>query len=338
MDQVKPRALENTPLISVVVPVYKVERFLARCVDSILAQTYPRMEVVLVDDGSPDGCPAICDEYARRDRRVKVIHQQNGGLSAARNAGLEVASGEYIGFVDSDDHIHPEMYARLYAALSQVGADLAVCNYLLMDDADNLLPEENSPITNEVLEGRDSIVAPLGTDHNWNWVVAWAKLYHRSLLVDVRFPLGKLHEDEFFVHHILLKSRKVACIADALYNYVQHGSGITRSGFSLRRLDGAEALFERAKLFHKHGVSPQAAYYACASGLRVLANGYRQLQLKDPAYQDRYRELVGQYRQAARPLLGAHLHLGHKARLMANMVSPYYAWKLVERHMRRETA
>ena len=99
------------PLISVIVPVYKVEQYLAACVDSILAQTYPHIEVILVDDGSPDACPQLCDDYAAKDARVKVIHQQNGGLAAARNAGLERATGALIGFVDSDDTIHPEMYA-----------------------------------------------------------------------------------------------------------------------------------------------------------------------------------------------------------------------------------
>ena len=112
-------------LISIIVPVYKVEKYLKRCVDSILAQTYPCLEVILVDDGSPDGCPAICDEYAREDRRVRVIHKENGGLSDARNAGIDAAKGKFLGFVDSDDYVHPRFYELLLQALKGEGADIA---------------------------------------------------------------------------------------------------------------------------------------------------------------------------------------------------------------------
>ena len=115
-------------LISVIVPVYKVEKYLKRCVDSILAQTYPCLEVILVDDGSPDGCPAICDEYAREDRRVRVIHKENGGLSDARNAGIDAAKGKFLGFVDSDDYVHPRFYELLLQALKGEGADIAGCD------------------------------------------------------------------------------------------------------------------------------------------------------------------------------------------------------------------
>ena len=115
-------------LISVIVPVYKVEKYLKRCVDSILAQTYPCLEVILVDDGSPDGCPAICDEYAREDRRVRVIHKENGGLSDARNAGIDAAKGKFLGFVDSDDYVHPRFYELLLQALKEEGADIAGCD------------------------------------------------------------------------------------------------------------------------------------------------------------------------------------------------------------------
>lgn len=323
------------PIISVIVPVYKVERFLAKCVDSILNQTYPRLEVILVDDGSPDGCPAICDDYARKDNRVRVVHQQNGGLSAARNAGLDIAGGEYIAFVDSDDYIQPDAYEKLFHALGDAEADLAVCNYRWVDTAGNTLPDAQTPITDGVLIGRDDAVRPLGQDNNWYWVVAWNKLYKRRLFDTVRFPVGKLHEDEFVIHRILLQCERVACVSDALYNYVQHQSGITRSGYSLRRLDGAEALFDRAMALSREGVDPATSYYACASGLMVMGKGYTQLKLNDPDYKRRYKELTAQYRQAARPLLKARLPVLHKARLALNCLSPYHTWRLLEQRLRR---
>ncbi len=123
------------PLLSIIVPVYKVENYLQKCIDSILAQTFTDFELILVEDGSPDGCPALCDAAAAKDARIRVLHQKNGGLSAARNAGLDVARGEWIGFVDSDDYIAPEMYETLYKAVQSTGADLALCDYAAVDEA-----------------------------------------------------------------------------------------------------------------------------------------------------------------------------------------------------------
>ena len=126
---------EKAPLLSIIVPVYKVENYLQKCIDSILAQTFTDFELILVEDGSPDGCPALCDAAAAKDARIRVLHQKNGGLSAARNAGLDVARGEWIGFVDSDDYIAPEMYETLYKAVQSTGADLALCDYAAVDEA-----------------------------------------------------------------------------------------------------------------------------------------------------------------------------------------------------------
>ncbi len=335
MRERQPSTGQPPAVISIIVPVYNVEAFLPRCVDSILAQSYPHLEVILVNDGSPDGSPAICDGYAARDSRVKVIHQENGGLSAARNAGIQRATGHYLGFVDGDDHLHPQMYEWLLQALTQAQADLAVCNYRLVDTQDRALPgSADTPIQDEVLEGQEAILTPLSQDGNWYWVVACTKLYPRRLFDGLRFPVDKLHEDEFVIHHLLLRCQRVACVSQALYNYVQHGQGITRSTFSLRRLDAAEAQFQRAALFHQEGLKPQMAYYACAVGLRVMSNGYQKLDMSQQDYRRRYRQLAKQFRLAARPLLVTRLPLMKKARLALNMLSPYYAWKLLERGMR----
>ena len=127
---------EKAPLLSIIVPVYKVENYLPKCMDSILAQTFTDFELILVDDGSPDNCPALCDAAAAKDARIRVIHQKNGGLSAARNAGLDAARGAWIGFVDSDDYIAPEMYEALYQAVQSTGADLALCDYAEVGEHD----------------------------------------------------------------------------------------------------------------------------------------------------------------------------------------------------------
>ena len=143
-------------LISVIVPVYKVEKYLKRCVDSILAQTYPCLEVILVDDGSPDGCPAICDEYAREDRRVRVIHKENGGLSDARNAGIDAAKGKFLGFVDSDDYVHPRFYELLLQALKEEGADIAGCDVKKVCETEKIKETEKQPVQRAVYSGRES--------------------------------------------------------------------------------------------------------------------------------------------------------------------------------------
>ena len=147
----------NNELVSVIVPVYKVEPYLDRCVASILAQTYPNLEVILVDDGSPDNCPAFCDAWAQRDARIRVIHKKNGGQSTARNAGLDAARGEWIAFVDSDDTITPDYCAKLYAAVQQTGAQIAACNYRQVDESGQPLKEQYLHVRAEVLDQKEAL-------------------------------------------------------------------------------------------------------------------------------------------------------------------------------------
>ena len=143
-------------MISVIVPVYKVEKYLRQCIESIQRQTYSDLEIILVDDGSPDGCPAICDEYARNDKRIKVLHQENGGLSVARNVGLDIAKGEYIAFVDSDDYIKENMYEMLYNKIVMEDADLIICSYDKVDENNNKI-DNYSPLQDEVLESYEAL-------------------------------------------------------------------------------------------------------------------------------------------------------------------------------------
>ena len=142
------------PLISIIVPIYKVEKYLKKCIQSIMNQTYLNFELILVDDGSPDDCPMICDNYAKLDNRIVVLHKQNGGLSDARNAGLDVARGEYIGFVDSDDFIANNMYEKLLSGLLAEDADMAVCNFSYVDENYRFLDKRNlsMPVVNERLD------------------------------------------------------------------------------------------------------------------------------------------------------------------------------------------
>ena len=168
------------PLLSIIVPVYDVERYLPKCIDSILAQTFTDFELILVEDGSPDGCPALCDAAAARDARIRVLHQKNGGLSAARNAGLDVARGEWIGFVDSDDYIAPEMYEALYQAVQSTGADLALCDYAAVDEAGAPCLPPYTGLAQRIFTGRELLKRATNTMAQ----PAWNKLYRRQVIAD----------------------------------------------------------------------------------------------------------------------------------------------------------
>lgn len=201
------------PTISIIVPVYKTEAYLEKCVDSILAQTFRDFELLLIDDGSPDNCPALCEEAAARDPRIRVIHQKNAGLSAARNTGVEAARGEWIGFVDSDDSIAPEMYETLLTYARRDGAQIAVCDYLLVTEAGEPLPSSYRLEEDKVFDR----VGALEQMNRGHFKVAWNRLYRRELLETVRFPVGKIHEDEYTAHQFYWQCERITVAAKPLY-------------------------------------------------------------------------------------------------------------------------
>lgn len=237
--------------ISVIVPVYKVEKYLEKCIDSILNQTYLNIEVILVDDGSPDNCGNICDMYARKDSRVSVIHKENGGLSDARNVGMQEITGDYLLFVDSDDYIESDMLAVMYKRMKEDDTDLVICNFSYVDEEGNLIAEknQNSPISNEVLTCGEAF-SRLGCDKYWYYVTAWNKLYRRWIFNDITFPKGKIHEDEYIAHYVLAKCNKISCVEQSLYMYVQREQSIMNSEYTIKNLDVIDAFCSRV-LFAK---------------------------------------------------------------------------------------
>ncbi len=222
--------MEQKPFISIIVPVYKVEEYLSRCVDSILAQTYDNLEIILVDDGSPDYCGSICDTYATMDTRIKVIHKENGGLSSARNAGIEIAKGEYLGFVDSDDWIEPHMYETLLTLAQKHDVKL-VCGgrYDFSSRTGRktigLCPEREEVITGMELLGRTFLWDNCDS-------AAWDKLYHRSLFEKIRYPLGQISEDVAIFYKLAELVEKVAMCPKPLYNYYHRPGSITTAALS----------------------------------------------------------------------------------------------------------
>ena len=232
----------NVPLISVIVPVYKVEPYLDRCVESIVNQTYENLEIILVDDGSPDICPAMCDAWVEKDSRIKVIHKENGGLSDARNAGMAVASGELMGFVDSDDWIAPEMYRLLYENMVETDSDIAACGVeMVWEDGtpSRMLTMAGSRLMNRN-EAMEAIIK-----ENWLKQPVWYKLYRTELIRDILFPVGKYHEDVFWSYRAVGRADRVYVFDYPCYFYTQRSGSIMGGGYSLKRLDGLEAKAER---------------------------------------------------------------------------------------------
>lgn len=229
-------------LISVIVPIYKVEPYLDKCIASIVNQTYKNLEIILVDDGSPDNCPAMCDSWAERDSRIRVIHKPNGGLSDARNAGMAVATGELLAFVDSDDWISPDMYEYLYQRLTEDGSDVAACGV-------QLIWENGTPpcmLTcegNRVLDREEAMQAII--EESWLKQPVVYKIYKTKLIKDIKFPVGKYHEDVFWSYQAIGRAQRVSVSDHIGYYYLQRGGSIMGEGYSLKRLDAVEAKVQR---------------------------------------------------------------------------------------------
>ncbi len=227
----------NSKLISVIVPIYKVEKYLPKCIDSIIDQTYKNLEIILVDDGSPDGCPRICDEYAAREGRIKVIHQQNGGLSVARNSGLNIATGEFVAFVDSDDWLEPDMYETLLKISVEHDADISECDFRPTDG--NIIAEkEKDEDVTTVYDSFPAIVDAIvrKTSNPKLAFEVWNKLYKRELIGDLRFKAGQIYEDLYFDRLLFHKCKKLVFTSHVGYNYRISRPGSTVTFFNEKKL------------------------------------------------------------------------------------------------------
>ena len=232
--------------ISIIVPVYNVERYIRRCVGSILNQTYNDFDLILVDDGSPDNCGNICEEYAQQDDRIHVIHQQNGGLSAARNSGIDWAllnsDSQWLTFIDSDDWVLPEYLEQLHSAAESNDVKVSFCNF--------------ARTTGDTVQAERSVSAPRVCSPAEIWheqripsTVAWGKLYKKECFTDIRYPVGKTNEDEFTTYRILFSMSQVAFIDYPLYQYFINPDGIMQNKWNPHRMDGIEAFETQISFF-----------------------------------------------------------------------------------------
>lgn len=238
--------MENTnALISVIVPIYNVEKYLSQCVNSLINQTYKNLEIILVDDGSLDNSGKICDEFSEIDSRIIVIHKENNGLSSARNAGLKIAKGNFIGFVDSDDWLDENMYEILFKLIKDNDSDISCCKFFKTADSEEKVPV----IDNEIIQSFNNIdgLNNFYTDLYTQTVVAWNKLYKRNLFDNVTYPTGKIHEDEGTTYKLFYKANKITYTNKPLYYYRTTPNSITTRKFNKKRLDIIDVYDEKIK-------------------------------------------------------------------------------------------
>ena len=239
-------------LVTIIIPVFNTRAYLDRCIGSAADQTHREIEIILINDGSTDGSGKICDDYAARDPRIHVIHRENGGSSAARNAGLDQAKGQWITFLDSDDYISKYFVEECLSACTQFNADVAVCRHLI--DHDGVLNENKFPRNNktELLNRHEALIRHFGKSGSL-FNIMCSKLFRASLWSELRLPVGMIWEDLYVSHHIYHSAKTVALLDARLYAYYMAPGGIMRSPFSLKRLDALEAWREGVRLFAREG-------------------------------------------------------------------------------------
>lgn len=256
-------------MISVIVPVYNVEKYIRQCLDSIIGQTYKDLEIILVDDGSPDSSGAICDEYAEKDSRIKVIHKQNEGQSIARNVGMQTATGDFIGFVDSDDSIDLEMFEKLFSAID--GVDIAICGHNVVYDAKI---ETDSKGQEKTLNESELWQEVFGNLNN----AVWNKLFRRELLANIQFNSNFAHGEDLIFNILYLQKVKAGRLIDEpLYNYYKRGNSITTGKFTRRKLLEINSKDEALRLVENiyPAMLPTARKYCFRARMNAIRNIYK---------------------------------------------------------------
>ena len=247
------------PLVSVIIPIYQVYEYLDKCIESVVDQTYSELEIILVDDGTPDSCAARCDEWAEKDARISVIHKLNGGLSDARNYGMRIMCGGYVSYIDSDDYVSKDFFEALLSTAIKNDSDVVECGVIkVYENGEREEYCDDLAVSNySASEGLSALI-----DENPFHQHVWNKLYKAELVLDVPFPFGKLNEDEFWTYQIFGRAKLVTKINKTMYYYFQRSGSIMGAGFNLRRLDALEGKFNRQQYIEKN-------YPALASQARI---------------------------------------------------------------------
>ncbi|MBQ7593529.1 MAG: glycosyltransferase [Synergistaceae bacterium] len=263
------------PLISVVVPVYNAEKYLSQCIESITSQTYRNLEIILVDDGSTDKSGAICDDYAEKDKRVKVIHKVNEGNSAARNTGLDLAKGEIIATVDDDDFLAPEMYEKLYKLLVENNADMSMCEFMYYHGSEDINSASEKTYPVEIINGEEFLYRLVMPGFSGAYLRIWNKLYKAELFKNVRFQPGNKHDDTSRIHRLGGECRRIALTQEVLYFNRSHDESVTGK-IDLKKFnpsvhmkhfkDSKDAFDDRTKYLRSKGMNELAEFAELRSG------------------------------------------------------------------------
>lgn len=231
-------------LISIIIPVYNVEKYLEKCLDSVIHQSYENIEIILVNDGSTDTSGEICKKYSEKDKRIVLFNQENAGLSAARNTGIEICKGEYIAFVDSDDWVEKDYILKMYTECKNKNVDIVICGFNKVNENNDLILDESSKLRKRTIDNKNKFDL-LFNENNLETILAWNKLYKRKIFNTLRYPVGKIHEDEFVVYDVLNNvDGDIVVLNENLYNYLIRNSSISNT-ISDKVLHSFEALKSR---------------------------------------------------------------------------------------------
>ena len=312
---------KHDDLVSIIVPIYNVAQYLERCISSLLNQSYSKIEIILVDDGSTDSCPDICENFKSIDTRINVIHKKNGGLSDARNVGIKHANGEWYVFVDSDDCVAPNFVEVLYNLVSEYECEIAGCSFSRFSEK---IPE--TPIFDSekisIYSGLEMLNRIYSSNHQTylESTVAWNKIYSKNLFDNTEYPKGKIHEDEATTYKLYYLSEKVAWIDCGLYYYFQNQSGIMGTKFSVKRLDYLDALYERYLFFKEHDLPLLADI--TINRLYIYFVDYFSIEPEKVCdFDDFYNRLVELYKLYRKEFLVGNLCLKTKIRVIASYLN-----------------
>lgn len=280
-------------VISIIVPVYNIEQYLGKCIDSILNQSYRELDIILVDDGSQDSSGDICDSYSKLDSRIRVIHKENGGVSDARNLGLDLARGEYISFIDGDDWVHSEFIERLYKLMLSRDCQISIGSFMKVYTEDVKEDLGDEPIFEYT---RDQALDQLISSRDILFEISCGKLYKKSIFKQIRFPVGKVHEDTYIAHKTILESEKIVKTRAKLLYYRQRPSSTMNSGFVLKNnLDAIDAILERELDLSQRGIHRyRLNHYKDAYHLfiRLFSNVKSRGESVPQEYMEKYEDLV----------------------------------------------
>lgn len=294
--------MDREPLISVIIPVYNVEKYLKKCVESVSSQTYKNLEIILVDDGSIDESGKMCDEFALKDYRIKVVHKDNGGLSSARNAGLDIASGQYISFVDSDDYISESYLDFLYNRIIEDHSEIVISGYTTCYEK-NDIQKKFSSNTNEVINkiqfwewlvfgNRDNIL--------YGAVEAWSKLYIAEVFSELRFP-EIIHEDEAILYDVIDKCHRISVTDSIGYMYFQRSESIMHKDYSVERLSAPMVMIERSRRFYSDELQ-ELAECTLLTAITGILYGIKRIPNNDPDKKDKLSLILSDFKKMGKML------------------------------------